>query len=57
MQAAIESFNMLKDNYKIAFLGDMFELGEDSSKEHQNIVNLLENTSLDEIYVIGDNFH
>ena len=57
MQAAIESFNMLKDSYKIAFLGDMFELGEDSSKEHQNIVNLLENTSLDEIYVIGGNFH
>ncbi len=56
MQAAIESFDKLKDIHKVAFLGDMFELGEESSIEHQNIVDILEKTSLDEIYVVGNNF-
>ncbi len=56
MQAAIESFNKLKDKHKIAFLGDMFELGKESSIEHQNIVDLLENTNLSKAYVVGSNF-
>ncbi len=56
MQAAIESFDKLKDKHKIAFLGDMFELGKESSVEHQNIVDLLENTNLNKAYVVGSNF-
>ena len=56
MQAAIDSFDNLKDSHKIAFLGDMFELGKESPIEHQNIVNLLENTSLIKTYVVGSNF-
>ncbi len=56
MQAAIESFDKLKDSYKIAFLGDMFELGEESSIEHQNIVDMLEGINLDKAYVVGSNF-
>ena len=56
MQAAIDSFNKLKDKHKIAFLGDMFELGKESSVEHQNIVDLLENTNLSKAYVVGSNF-
>ena len=56
MQAAIESFNKLKNGYKIAFLGDMFELGKDSSVEHQLIVDLLEHSTLDKIFVVGSNF-
>ena len=57
MQAAIESFDKLKDKSKIAFLGDMFELGKDSFIEHQNIVDLLKKTNLDKIYVVGSNFN
>ncbi len=56
MQAAIESFDKLKDEHKIAFLGDMFELGRESSVEHQNIITLLENTNLQKAYVVGNNF-
>ena len=56
MQAAIDSFDKLKDNHKIAFLGDMFELGKESALEHQNIVDLLKDTELDKIYVVGSNF-
>lgn len=55
MQAAIESFDSL-ESHKIAFLGDMFELGQDSIKEHQNIVDLLAKSNLDKIYVVGSNF-
>lgn len=56
MQAAIESFNKLNGEYKIAFLGDMFELGNDSLMEHQNIVDLLSNTNAERIYVVGSYF-
>ena len=56
MQAAIDSFDKLKDKNKIAFLGDMFELGKESFKEHQTIVDVLKNTNLDKIYVVGSNF-
>jgi len=56
MHAAIESFNNLKDKNKVVFFGDMFELGKDSSFEHQNIVQLLEKANIDKAFVVGSNF-
>jgi UDP-N-acetylmuramoyl-tripeptide--D-alanyl-D-alanine ligase len=41
MSAAIENFSKMKSDKKMIVLGDMFELGETSLKEHQNIVNLI----------------
>jgi len=38
MLAALESFLMLKETNKIAILGDMLELGEESIVEHQKIL-------------------
>lgn len=55
MQAALLNFENLEDNYKIAFLGDMFELGKDAKTEHQNIVNLVESLNFKTIF-IGENF-
>jgi len=59
MKAAIENFeNTTSKKNKIAILGDMFELGDYSEKEHQEIVNLLnENTSIKKIYLTGNHFH
>ena len=56
MQAALENFHQLKDSRKIVFLGDMFELGEDSEKEHQKIADLAIQYNFDEIYLIGKAF-
>ena len=38
MDAAISNLASLSDHKKVAILGDMFELGEDSMLEHQKIV-------------------
>lgn len=56
MQAALLNFETLHDQHKIAFLGDMFELGETAHIEHQNIVHILEKSNITAI-LIGENFY
>ncbi|MBI9042533.1 UDP-N-acetylmuramoyl-tripeptide--D-alanyl-D-alanine ligase [Lutibacter sp.] len=56
MSAALENFNQLKDNNKIVFLGDMFELGDDSAFEHQNIADLVASFNFNKVYLIGKAF-
>lgn len=57
MIAALDNFKQLEEKNKILFLGDMFELGENSALEHQNIINYLEEHYTAPIYVIGHNFY
>ncbi len=57
MEAALKSFNRSKDDNKIAFLGDMFELGETAPLEHQNIADLALQMNFDKVYLIGENFY
>ena len=57
MMAALENFIQSNGDHKTVFLGDMFELGPDADKEHQNIVSYLENNYTGNIYLIGENFH
>jgi len=47
MEAALKNFIELDKNNKVVFLGDMFELGKDSLKEHKAIVKSL--TGLDNV--------
>ncbi|GGX16575.1 UDP-N-acetylmuramoyl-tripeptide--D-alanyl-D-alanine ligase [Aquimarina muelleri] len=56
MTAAISNFVQLKYKSKIMFLGDMFELGKESSLEHQKIVDEISKTKVSEIYLIGNIF-
>lgn len=56
MSAAINSFDKLNRPHKIAFLGDMFELGVDSTMEHQNIVDLVSDLDIDRVIFIGEDF-
>ena len=56
MKAALKSFNQIQNTKKALFIGDMFELGETSIKEHQEIVDYIESIDLNEIYIIGENF-
>ncbi|MEM8510361.1 MAG: UDP-N-acetylmuramoyl-tripeptide--D-alanyl-D-alanine ligase [Bacteroidota bacterium] len=56
MKAALESFAKTKDVPKIAFLGDMFELGDSSAVEHQSIADLAEALDFERVYLVGENF-
>ena len=57
MMAALENFIQCQGNQKTVFLGDMFELGPDAEKEHQNIVSYLENNYKGTCYLVGENFN
>ncbi len=56
MEAALTNFE-IQPGYKIAILGDMFELGKSAKKEHQHIVDLALSLNIDEVVFIGDNFY
>ena len=40
----------------MVFLGDMFELGETAQEEHQDIVDYLSSSNIDEVHLIGSYF-
>lgn len=56
MKAALENFEKQNSAQKIAILGDMFELGNDSENEHQYIVDLASTMLLDQVIVLGEHF-
>jgi UDP-N-acetylmuramoyl-tripeptide--D-alanyl-D-alanine ligase len=56
MKEALENFKLLKAENKIAILGDMFELGENSIKEHQKIALLATSFNFNKVYLIGKAF-
>jgi len=56
MKVAIENFILLSKKNKIAFLGDMFELGEESLSEHKSVVGLLLDQNEIDCYFIGKDF-
>ncbi len=57
MRAALNNFSNLKEKNKIAFLGDMFELGNEAEGEHQSLTDLTSNLNIDSIVLVGENFH
>ncbi|MBC8755684.1 UDP-N-acetylmuramoyl-tripeptide--D-alanyl-D-alanine ligase [Kordia sp. YSTF-M3] len=56
MKAALDNFSNLTSTNKIAFLGDMFELGESAAKEHQFITDYVSSLNIDKVFLIGENF-
>ena len=57
MEVALENFFQLENNNKIAILGDMFELGEESMEEHKSIVELVIKNNSIATYFIGKDFY
>jgi UDP-N-acetylmuramoyl-tripeptide--D-alanyl-D-alanine ligase len=57
MEVAIKNFLQLNKKNKVAILGDMFELGEESLSEHKNIIALLEKESDVKTYFVGNHFY
>ncbi len=57
MRAALENFSQMNGMAKTVFLGDMFELGEESVEEHQATAQLVEDIDFDNAFLIGENFY
>jgi UDP-N-acetylmuramoyl-tripeptide--D-alanyl-D-alanine ligase len=56
MKAAIENFAHMKAEKKILLLGSMLELGEDSPKEHADIISLIGQYKWTAVALVGKNF-
>ncbi|MES2240633.1 MAG: UDP-N-acetylmuramoyl-tripeptide--D-alanyl-D-alanine ligase [Bacteroidota bacterium] len=57
MAVAITNFLQLDKSNKIMVLGDMFELGEESHKEHSALVHSLENETDVQCFFVGKAFY
>jgi len=56
MKASIENFSEIDHPNKSIILGDMMELGEQSEKEHQKIVDFIQIKDFADIYLVGSCF-
>ena len=56
MDAAIRNFSAIKADKKAMMLGDMLELGEDSIKEHIELIKKVLDTDADLICLVGKEF-
>ena len=56
MAAALDNFNQMQAENKMAILGEMRELGTDSAAEHQKVVDQLATMDLHEIWFVGQEF-
>ena len=57
MRAAIENFSSYPGQNKFLLLGDMFELGEFSDREHKEIIQLLIHKKFTDVVLVGEEFH
>ncbi|MBO4464480.1 MAG: UDP-N-acetylmuramoyl-tripeptide--D-alanyl-D-alanine ligase [Prevotella sp.] len=59
MAAAIDNFRLmptLEGEAKMAILGEMRELGDVSREEHQHILDLLADSGIEEVWLVGEEF-
>lgn len=56
MNAALTNFRDMKVSPKMAILGDMKELGSVSAAEHQKVVDLLKETDISPVWLVGEEF-
>ena len=56
MMAALENFQLMQADHKMAILGAMRELGDVSEEEHQRIVDYLAATDIEEVWLVGEEF-
>lgn len=57
IEKAIENIQSIEHSNKVMILGDMFELGEESKKEHLNIINYCLSSGVNHVYLVGLEFH
>lgn len=56
MHAALENFLNMNVNNKSLIIGEMKELGDNSEKEHQKVVNYIADHNFDKVFLVGENF-
>lgn len=56
MAASLKNLDTINQADKVVILGDMLELGESSSDEHQKIADLLQSMKLNQIFLVGKEF-
>ncbi|MEG1574299.1 MAG: UDP-N-acetylmuramoyl-tripeptide--D-alanyl-D-alanine ligase, partial [Bacteroidales bacterium] len=56
MKAAIENFAVMNVTAKMLILGDMLELGDDSRKEHERVIEMLHSLAFDDVLLVGEEF-
>ena len=56
MAAALDNFSTVQADYRIAMLGDMLELGDDSLHEHQEIIGKALACGAQKICLVGEEF-
>ena len=56
MKVAIENFAKRPGIHKIIFIGGMMELGEESEKEHKELVGLINKYAWSKVILVGDQF-
>jgi UDP-N-acetylmuramoyl-tripeptide--D-alanyl-D-alanine ligase len=56
-EAALKNFASLNDKKKVVILGDMMELGEESEREHHNIIQMLMKFGFDINILIGSRYY
>lgn len=56
MTASLENFFNMSAPAKAVMIGDMGELGDSSAEEHEKILKLLTDSSIDKIYLVGKEF-
>ena len=56
MQAALENFQLIQADRKMAISGKMGELGSIWKEEHQKVVDFLKEAQFDEVWLVGDEY-
>jgi UDP-N-acetylmuramoyl-tripeptide--D-alanyl-D-alanine ligase len=56
MRLALENFRDMQADKKMVILGMMGELGNSSHKEHQKMIDLLQELAFDEVWLVGEGF-
>lgn len=56
MAAALDNFANVSAEYKVAMLGDMLELGEDSVTEHRSVIEKVRSLGIDKVFFVGKEF-
>ena len=56
MEAALKNFNDMPGENKVVCLGDMAELGDESDREHERIVQMLRSSHYQTLLLVGANF-
>ncbi len=56
MEAALYNLSKQTSENKIAFIGDMFEVGETTKVEHQTILKLADSLNIQAVFAIGPTF-